>query len=106
MKLQWRRLLILLVLVLSNALGQSNAPRIVISPEDLKWIDRPAVPGQRRANLVGDPTKAGPYIIRLRFPPNTPIAPHSHPDDRYVTVLAGTWYVGSGESMNREKAAP
>jgi hypothetical protein len=32
--------------------------------------------------------------------------PHWHPEDRYVTVLQGTWYTGEGDSFEPDKTTP
>jgi quercetin dioxygenase-like cupin family protein len=54
------------------------------------------VAGIRTTWVMGDPTKAGPYTIRLSVPANTKIQPHSHRDDRTAVVLSGHWYFGYG----------
>jgi uncharacterized RmlC-like cupin family protein len=46
--------------------------------------------------LLGDPTKAGPYTISIRVPPNTRIAAHNHRDDRSAIVISGMWHFGYG----------
>jgi quercetin dioxygenase-like cupin family protein len=92
--------------LLQGASGQEGHgfPHVILSPSDLKWEDNATRPGQRRAVLFGDPQKPGPFTQRVRFPPNTFNPPHTHPDNRQVTVLAGTWYIGQGERVDREKA--
>jgi quercetin dioxygenase-like cupin family protein len=92
--------------LLAIAIGQTGAvfQHVVIAPSDLKWEDNAPRPGQRRAVLFGDPQKPGPFTQRVRFPANTLNAPHTHPDDRQVTVLSGTWYLGQGDKVDREKA--
>lgn len=50
--------------------------------------------------LFGDPTKAGPYTISIRVPPNTRIAPHTHRDDRSAVVAAGLWHFGYGATAD------
>ena len=50
--------------------------------------------------LFGDPTKAGPYTISIRVPPNTRIAPHTHRDDRSAVVAAGRWHFGYGATAD------
>lgn len=50
--------------------------------------------------LYGDPTKAGPYTIALRAPPNVRIAAHSHRDDRTAVVIAGVWRFGYGRKAD------
>lgn len=59
-----------------------------------------ALPGMEQLRLVGDPAKAGPYTVRLKFPAGYKLAPHSHPDSREVTILSGTWYTGYGEQFD------
>ncbi|HJZ66891.1 MAG TPA: cupin domain-containing protein [Blastocatellia bacterium] len=104
-----RKVALRLVLVLGlmgSAIAQTGGgfEHVIISPADLKWVDMPTGQGQRRAVLFGDPAKASPYTIRMRFPPNSIIPPHSHPDDRQVTVVSGTLYLGQGGRPDREKA--
>ena len=69
-------------------------------PQDVQWKPHPIVPGAHIAVLMGDPTKEGPYAIRMRFPPNARVQPHTHPEARSYTVLAGEWKLGFGERFN------
>jgi quercetin dioxygenase-like cupin family protein len=87
--------------LLSVAVQSQN----VATPADLKWIDDPNRPGLQAATLAGDPTKAGPYTRRFRLPPRMTLPPHWHPEDRQVTTLSGTWYVGHGAVLDRSRAA-
>ena len=43
---------------------------------------------------------AGPYALRVRFPPGVRVMPHTHPEDRIYTILRGTWYIGLGEAFD------
>jgi len=63
---------------------------------DEKWEEYPGIPGISRMRVYGDPSKAGPYVIRVRFAPGTMSMPHFHGEDRMVTVLKGTWWTGKG----------
>jgi quercetin dioxygenase-like cupin family protein len=58
------------------------------------------VAGIRTTILYGDPTKAGPYTIEIRVPPNTRIAAHGHRDSRTAVVVAGAWYFGYGRKAD------
>lgn len=58
------------------------------------------VAGIRTTILYGDPTKAGPYTIALRAPPNVRIAAHSHRDDRTAVVVSGVWRFGYGRKAD------
>jgi quercetin dioxygenase-like cupin family protein len=75
----------------------------VIGPAELKWEKNSTQSGPLTAVLFGDPAKQGPYIIRVRFPPNILNGPHSHPDDRFITILSGTALVGQGGKPDRER---
>lgn len=46
----------------------------------------------------GDPTKAGPYTIRLRFPAGYSIGPHRHPTEEKMKILVGGLTFGMGPS--------
>jgi quercetin dioxygenase-like cupin family protein len=56
------------------------------------------------ATLYGDPSKPGMYVIRIKWPKHTMSRPHTHPQDRHVVVLSGTWYTGTGETFDPEKS--
>jgi quercetin dioxygenase-like cupin family protein len=75
-------------------------------PGDLKWTDSAAYPGLKSAVLYGDPDKPGLYAVRNRFSPGTITRPHFHPNDRFILVLSGTWWVGTGEQFDPESTKP
>lgn len=66
---------------------------------DEKWEEYPGIPGIKRMVVYGDPSKPGPYVIRVKFEPGTMSMPHFHPEDRIVTVLKGTWWTGKGNDF-------
>jgi len=69
-----------------------------VRPEDVDWKPFAAFPPQARlAVLVGDPTRPGPYVIRVKLPDGTRMAPHRHPEDRIYTVISGVFHIGLGE---------
>jgi uncharacterized RmlC-like cupin family protein len=76
----------------------------------MKWGSQGglAMAGMEQANLVGNPSAAGPYTLRLKFPAGYKLAPHVHPDYREVTILSGTWYTGYGAKFDETalKALP
>lgn len=77
----------------------------VITPEHLSWGPAPAMlpAGARLAVLDGDPTKAGPFTMRLAMPAGYRIAPHFHQADEHVTVISGAFQVGMGETFDESK---
>src|SRR5579872_4241327 len=57
-------------------------------------------------NVIGDPTKPGIYVYRNRFAPGRMSRPHYHDQDRYVTVIKGTWWTGEGDVFDPSKTIP
>ena len=72
-----------------------------VAPADIKWV-RNAAGTSEQAVLFGDPTKPGPYVIRIRWLPGNMSRPHFHPNDRFFMVMSGTWWVGSGGKFDPE----
>lgn len=73
---------------------------------DLKWQDGPpSLPaGAKFAVLEGDPTKPGPFVMRIKLPDGYQLPPHTHPKPERVTVMSGTFHVGMGEQFDKAKA--
>src|SRR6185312_11993719 len=69
-----------------------------------KWGPAPPMlpPGAQIAVLAGDPTKAGLYAVRLKFPANYDIPAHSHPTDEHVVVASGELFMGMGAKLDRK----
>src|SRR6516162_10019851 len=66
-----------------------------VLPEDIDWKPFAAFPPSARlAVVVGDPTKAGPYVIRVKVPSGVRLMPHKHPEDRVYTIISGVFYIG------------
>src|SRR5215207_275587 len=70
----------------------------IVTPQEVRWAAAPpSVPkGAEIAVLYGDPSKEGPFAMRLRFPANYRIAPHTHPTHEIVTVISGNFLLGHG----------
>lgn len=81
-------------------------PHTMIAPNDVKWGPAPpSLPaGAQFAVLSGDPSKAGPFTFRLKAPDGYKIMPHWHPTDENVTVLEGTFVMGTGEKFDQAAA--
>ena len=71
----------------------------------MKWGPAsPALPsGAQQSVLVGDPSKEGAYVVRVKFPAGSKVGPHTHPNDENVTVISGTFHVGIGERFDESK---
>lgn len=76
---------------------------IVARAADIAWGPAPPSlpPGAEGAVIEGDPAKPGPLAIRVRFPANYEIKPHTHAVIEHVTVLSGTFSIGMGETMDK-----
>ena len=60
----------------------------------------PANPaGPTMTVLVGDPKLPGLYTVRVAIPAHTQVKPHTHRDNRSVTVLSGSWQMGYGKEF-------
>jgi hypothetical protein len=77
-----------------------------LTPEQVRWQDIPGAFGAQVATISGDPSGRGLYVQRVRFPPHVMDRPHWHPNDRYVTVLKGTWFTGTGGTFDPAHAVP
>jgi quercetin dioxygenase-like cupin family protein len=88
------------------ALAQGHE-HVIQAPEDAKWGPAPPfVPrGAQIAVLSGDPSKAAPYAVRLKFPANYAIPAHSHPTDENVVVTSGAVTFGMGNKLAKGAAA-
>jgi hypothetical protein len=56
--------------------------------------------------IEGDPGKPGPYVLRYKVPPREMSTPHFHPEDRFITVIQGTWWTGTGETFDPNSMVP
>lgn len=69
-------------------------------PDQIPWSAVDAG-GAQNAVLVGDPSKPGFYAVMTKWTKGNHFSrPHFHPNDRYITVLKGTWYVGTGNKFD------
>lgn len=98
-----------LVVVLATLLTPTKAdldPKALIYklPKQLEW--KQALPGAKQAVLQGDPSKPGLYIVLIQWSPHSMSHPHFHPNDRFITVISGTWWVGTGSKYDPESTVP
>jgi quercetin dioxygenase-like cupin family protein len=74
-------------------------------PDQIPW-KRNAEGTNEAAVLYGDPTKPGLYVTMFKWLPGNMSRPHWHPNDRAITVLKGTWWVGTGDKFDPESTTP
>jgi len=104
-------LLVVCVMFVSIGATQSSAPGPdpkVLSfklPKDIQWSGNASSPSQM-AVLYGDPNKEGLYIVLNKWHPHNMSRPHFHPNDRLITVISGTWWVGTGSKYDPDSTTP
>lgn len=93
-------------LPLANAQAVELNPAAVIYqlPDQIDWKDSGR--GAKNAVLMGDPEKPGPYIVLVKWLPGNFSRPHFHPHDRFITVLKGVWWVGTGTKFDISQTVP
>lgn len=100
-------------LVVASLLAAVALPICAIAADDhhttiqsvaLKWTAPAAyAKGAELAVVRGDPTKEGMYVVRLKVPAGYKIPAHTHPNDENVTVLSGSFNIGTGDKLDEKK---
>jgi quercetin dioxygenase-like cupin family protein len=98
-----KRLLMAAALIALSSPVVAQDKEMRITPDALAWKENPAFPkGVHVATLLGDPTKAGDVVVlRIKFPANFDMPPHTHPYAEVVTLISGP--VGSSHGEKIEK---
>lgn len=78
----------------------------IVLPDQIPWKDRPFIAGLKEAVLAGDPAKPGLYVVLAKWLPHNMSRPHSHPNDRFIKVISGTWWVGTGKTYDPDSTVP
>ena len=92
---------VVLLLVTPPGLSQEHQ---MIRPADLKWVDVPSLPpGAKLAVIEGKMSEAQAFTVRLSFPANYKIPAHWHPAVERVTVISGTFNMGTGDKLDETK---
>src|SRR5262245_30534388 len=69
-------------------------------PDQFAWQDRPGS-ASKTTTLFNDPSKARLYVQITKRGPNDWSQPHSHPNERFITVLSGTFLIGTGAKFDK-----
>jgi quercetin dioxygenase-like cupin family protein len=82
---------------------ESTHSHVMVTPATTKWGAGPASlpPGAQAAALEGDPSKPGPFTLRIKIPDGYRLPPHWHPADEHVTVVQGTFVMGIGDKFEQ-----
>jgi quercetin dioxygenase-like cupin family protein len=88
----------------ARAQDPSHADHIMVVPADLKWADAKSLPpGAKVAVIEGPANEAVPFILRIKFPADYKVPAHWHPAIEHVTVISGTFNMGTGDKLDMEK---
>jgi hypothetical protein len=88
--------------------GELNPAAVAFKlPDQIEWTTPPGNRGAQNAVLVGDPAKEGLYLVLTKWLAGNHFShPHFHPHDRFITVLKGTWWVGTGTKFDPDGTVP
>jgi quercetin dioxygenase-like cupin family protein len=98
-----KRLLVAAALISFPCFAMAQDKEARIAPDALAWKENPAFPkGVQVATLVGDPSKAGEAVVlRIKFPANFQMPPHTHPYSEVVTLISGPVGTSHGEKFEK-----
>jgi quercetin dioxygenase-like cupin family protein len=101
-------LVLLAALVIPSAFAEPPAEVMnIVRESEVQWTPSRFSPGLQTAVISGNPANPGqPYVVRVKFSPGNFSPPHFHPETRYIVVLKGTWWVGSGAKWDKEATTP
>ena len=93
-------------LILSAVTAIAQSPHVIQPLSQTQWGPAPPAlpPGAQIAVLAGDPSKATPFTIRLKFPANYAIPAHTHPTDEHVVIVSGSLTFGMGDKLAKNAA--
>ena len=104
--MQSQKLVLALGLLLAGtAIAFAQDMRPPINSDDVKWGPVPPniAAGAQLAVISGDPSKEGPFVMRLKMPAGYKVPAHYHPQYENVTVLTGEFHVGMGDKLDTDK---
>jgi hypothetical protein len=96
--------LVLLLVGVTGALADDM--KMPVNASQLEWAPAPNfVPeGAEIAVLYGDPSKDGPYAVRLKMPAGYKVQAHNHPTTEMVTVISCDFHLGMGDKLDEQKS--
>lgn len=94
---------LILFVIVTFAHGETLQPA-QITPDQLNRMRGSVSPrGLQELIVIGNPAESGMYMVRSKYTSGLRTEPHFHPDDRIVTVLSGTMYLGYGKKFDEKK---
>lgn len=99
------------LVTVAGALAISSGPSVDAQQSRPPVVDKDHLrmdpeQGLTSMTVLGDPSKPGIYVVRNRFAAGNTSRPHFHDQDRFVTVIKGTWYTDEGDVFRADKMVP
>ena len=89
-----------------SAVELNSAAVVYKLPDQIPWGPVDAR-GAQNAVVVGDPAKPGFYVVYTKWTKGNHFSrPHFHPNDRFITVISGTWWVNTGPKYDPDGMVP
>jgi quercetin dioxygenase-like cupin family protein len=95
--------IVLMLVTLTPTAGspQAHGDHVMVTPADLKWADVPSLPAGAKITVIEGPmNEAKPFTMRLRLPADYQIPAHFHSGIEHVTVITGTFNMGTGDKLD------
>ena len=84
--------------------GKARKEIVGLTPKQVQWFTPSYYQdGRQRAQLLGDSSRDGEWVDRVKIPSGGRVPAHTHPNDEVVTVIEGIWYLGEGERFDPAK---
>lgn len=78
----------------------------IVAAEKVAWSQAKGFPaGVMSARVAGDPAKAA-FLVLLKVPGGTVLAPHTHGSEEGGVVLSGRGVLGKGDQVDAKAGAP
>jgi hypothetical protein len=106
-------IIILLAFAALSLIAPVSAPALdamdktmFMNSDDMHWQDPPpGLPaGAKVTVLLGDPSKPGPFVVRISTSGEYVVKPHYHSRAEALTVLYGTLYMGTASEFDPASA--
>ena len=90
-----------------SASWAESTGHMMVTPDELKWADVASVPPGAKITVIEGPlNEARPITFRLKFPADYKLPAHWHPGIEHVTVISGTFNMGTGDKLDPSKTHP
>ena len=105
----WLGVAAMLIMAGPALAAEHDAPGMVVKPDAASVVYGPGpanLPrGTQISQVAGAPAKPVPFVLRLKFPGNTVIAPHTHSKPETLTILSGSIHHAHGRTLDKAQGA-